>query len=177
MEKTDVHIENEEQVSEESKKVIDQLTDDVSKIIEETNGEIKTTENTIEEENIKTDDDAIVPSTPSKSIEEQENVIDTNTTVSENVLSGRANVPFKEVNGSEKEACTTIVNGIKNINNKKRELDNGDEQIQEKILDNDEQTGDQIKKIKIGESMDTLGIETKESENSVTANDAITVEV
>jgi hypothetical protein len=157
MENIDVSTENEEQVPEESKKVIDQVTDDVSKQIEQMNGEVQTIE---EEKN----DDEVVPSTTPKPIDEQENV--TNTNVSASVSPGRANVPFKEVNESEKEE-----NGIENINTKKRELDNEDEQIQEKILDNDERTGgDQTKKIKISESTDTPIVETKESENTLIVN-------
>jgi hypothetical protein len=157
MENIDVSTENEEQVPEESKKVIDQVTDDVSKQIEQMNGEVQTIE---EEKN----DDEVVPSTTPKPIDEQENV--TNTNVSASVSPGRANVPFKEVNESEKEE-----NGTDIINNKKRELDNEDEQIQEKILDNDERTGgDQTKKIKISESTDTPIVETKESENTLIVN-------
>jgi len=148
--------ENEEQVPEESKKVIDQVTDDVSKKIEQMNGEVQTIE---EEKN----DDEVVPSTTPKPIDEQENVTGTN--LSASVSPGRANVPFKEVNESEKEE-----NGTENINTKKRELDNEDEQIQEKILDNDERTGDQTKKIKISESTDTPTVETKESENNLIIN-------
>jgi hypothetical protein len=74
------------------------------------------------------------------------------------------------------ESATTV-NGTENINSKKRELDNEDEQIQEKILDNDERTGDHIKKIKTSESTDIPPIETKELENSIVVNGTSTVEV
>jgi hypothetical protein len=177
MENIEVSIENEEQVSEESKKVINRVTDDVSKNIEETNGELQTIENQIEEENVEKNDDEVVPSTTPKPTEEQENVIDTNTAVPASISPSRANVPLKEVNESEKEACKILVNGTENVNNKKRELDHEDGEIQEKILDNDERTGDPTKKIKITELTDASPVETKESENNATANGTTGVEV
>jgi hypothetical protein len=167
MEKTDVSIEREEQVPEESKKAIEQVNDDVPKKIEESIDEVRTTDN-----NVETNDDEIVPSTTPKPVEEQENVIDTNTVVPTSISPGQLNVSFKEVNES-----ATTVNGTENINSKKRELDNEDEQIQEKILDNDERTGDHIKKIKTSESTDIPPIETKELENSIVVNGTSTVEV
>jgi len=169
-------LKNEEEVPEESEKVIDQVTDDGSKKIEET--KVQTTENKIEEENVeKNDDDEVVPSTTPKPIEEQENVTDTNTIVAGSVSSDQANVPFKEVNESKKEESTSIINGTENLNNKKRELDNEDEQIQEKILHNEERTGDQTKKIKIGESTDIPTVETNELENNNIVNGNTVVEV
>jgi len=177
MEKIEISIENEDQVPEESKKVINQITDDVSKYIEETDGKVQTTENQIEGKNDGNNDDEVVPSTTPKPIEEQENVADTNVIAPASASPCRANVPFKEVNESEREECTTVVNGIENINNKKRELDNEDEQVQEKILDNNERTGDQTKKIKITESTDTPIVETKELENNATVNGTTTIEV
>jgi len=160
MENIEIFIENEDQTPEESEKVIIQLIDDISKNIEETNGEVKPTENQIEEENVgKNDDDRVVPSTAPKSNEDQENATDVNKTIPASVSPGRANVPFKEVNENEKEACSAIVNGTENINNKKREFDNEDEQVQEKNCDNDERTSDQIKKIKITESADIPTVE------------------
>jgi hypothetical protein len=160
MENIEIFIENEDQTPEESEKVIIQLIDDISKNIEETNGEVKPTENQIEEENVgKNDDDRVVPSTAPNSNEDQENAIDVNKTIPASVSPGRANVPFKEVNENEKEACSAIVNGTENINNKKREFDNEDEQVQEKNCDNDERTSDQIKKIKITESADIPTVE------------------
>lgn len=160
MENIEIFIENEDQTPEESEKVIIQLIDDISKNIEETNGEVKPTENQIEEENVgKNDDDRVVPSTAPNSNEDQENATDVNKTIPASVSPGRANVPFKEVNENEKEACSAIVNGTENINNKKREFDNEDEQVQEKNCDNDERTSDQIKKIKITESADIPTVE------------------
>jgi hypothetical protein len=166
-------VENDDQVPEASKEVLNRVTDDVLKNIEEVNDAVQTRENPIEEENIDKNDDEVVPSTTPKPIEEQENVTDTNTIVSASVSPGRANVPFKEVNESEKEEGTTIVNGTENVNNRKRELDNEDEQVQEKTLDNEERVGDQTKKIKITESMDTPAVVTKELEK----NGITTVEV
>jgi hypothetical protein len=160
MGKIEIFTENEDQVPEESEKVITQLIDDVSKNIEETNDEVKPAENQFEEENVeKNHDDSIVPSPSSNPIEDQENATDANKTVQASVSPGRANVPFKEVNESEKEACSAIVNGTDNINNKKREFNNEDEQVQEEIRDNDEQTGDQTKKVKITESTGILTVE------------------
>jgi hypothetical protein len=156
MEKIEILINNEDQVSEESKKLINQMIDHVSKIIEETIDEGQTiTENQIGEENIETNDDAVIPSTTSEPSEEQENFTDINTTASASGLSSRTNVPFKEVN------------------NRKREFDNEDEQAQENILDNNERTGDQTKKIKIVEPTDSP----KVPENNIIVNSTFAVEV
>ncbi|CAF0914314.1 unnamed protein product [Adineta steineri] len=166
MEKTDVSIENEEQVPVESKKVVDEITDDVPKKIEEPNDEIKIIENKNEDE--------VVPSTTPKQTEEQENVTEINTNIPACVSPGRVNVPFKEVNESEKEENTTPVNGTDNMNNnKKRELDNEDDQIQEKVHNNDDQT----KKIKISEATENATVETKDSENNLAVNGTTATEV
>ncbi|CAF0746090.1 unnamed protein product [Rotaria sordida] len=173
MEKTNISIENEEQVLEESGKVVDHVTDDVLKKIEEIHGEIQTIENQSINENVETNDDEVVPSTTPKPIEEQENVIDTNINVSACVSPGRSTTPFKEVNESEKETCTTIVNRTEN----KRELDNEDEQTEEKFVVNNERTGDQTKKLKINDTMGEPIVETNESEVNMIVNDTIAVEV
>jgi hypothetical protein len=99
MENIEILINNEDQVFEESKKVINQMIDHASKIIEETTDEGQTTtENQIDEGNIEKNDDGIVPFTTSESNEEQENPTDQNTTTSSQTL-----VPLKEVNDRKRE--------------------------------------------------------------------------
>ena len=169
MEKVNQPIDNEEQVPEESKQVIDRVTDDVSKTIEKINRDEKSTESKAEDKEIET-----VPSTTPKQEEEQENFIDTNPTIAS---PSRCNEPFKEVNESDNESSINIVNSTENKNNKKRELDSEDEQRrEEENVDNNEETGGQTKKIKINESTDSPITETKEPENNIIVNGTATVE-
>ena len=178
MENTEVPIENEDQVPEESKEVINQVIDDVSKNIEGTNGEVQITENQIKEGNVEKNDDEVVPSTTPKPIEEQENVTDTNTTVPPTSLSPGRVVPLKEVNESEKEEAAVMINGTENGISKKRELEQDDEPSEETTNGDDERTTvDQTKKIKICESTDTPIMETKETENNIMVNGTTAVEV
>ena len=165
MEKVDRPIDNEEQVPEESKQVIDRVTDDVSKAIEETNSDEKSIENKTEGKEIKTTtDDEVVPPTTPKQAKEQENVTNTNPTIPTIPSPSRCNGPFKEVNESENESST---NSTENKNIKKRELDNEDKQREEENADKNEEIGGQTKKIKINESTDNPITEIKEPENII----------
>jgi hypothetical protein len=150
------------------------------------NGEQTTTEETPITECVDKKEEEITPATTTateeeitKVTDEQENVIDTNSTVPSTSLSpGRANVPFKEVNESEKEEAAVVTNGIENGISKKRELEQEDEQTEETTNDNEERTaGDQTKKIKISEATDTPIMETKETENNIIVNGNTAVEV
>jgi hypothetical protein len=115
-----------------------------------------------------------------KPIDEQENVTDTNGTVPPPtcVSPGRANIPLKEVNETEKEEAvvhTNGTNGTENTLSKKRELE--DEQHEETPTDNDERVGDQTKKIKTSDVTDTPIIETNETEKNIIVNGNTAVEV
>ncbi len=190
MENTDVPIQNDEStpVVESITKIIEDsptingekpITDDTVTI----NGEQPIIEETSGTENTEIIEDEIVPSTTeetTKLIDEQENTVGTNTTVTPTCVSpGRVNVPLKEVNESEKEepASVPITNGTENTISKKRELEQEDEQPEETTNDNDERTIDQTKKIKISEAIDTPIIETKELENNIIVNGNTAVEV
>ena len=183
MENTDVPIPTEKSTS-----IVESVTEDSSKI----NGEPSSTETTVkingeqpiteETASMEKKDDEIVPSTTeeetTKLTDEQENATGTNTTVPPTCLSpGRANIPLKEVNESEKEEPTVLTNGTENTISKKRELEQEDEQPEETTNDNDERTVDQTKKIKITDATDTPIIETKESENNIIMNGNTAVEV
>lgn len=136
---------------------------------EETTTTTNTTTETVEEK------EDIVPPT-----DEQENVTDTNAIVPPTSLSpGRANIPLKEVNESEKEEPALLPNGTENGMSKKRELEQEEEPTDESNHDNDERNGlDQSKKIKISESTDTPIIETKEIDNNnIVVNGNTAVEV
>jgi hypothetical protein len=166
--------------TEETTKVVEPVTEETSKI----NGEQPIIEEPSEEVTEKTGDE--VPTTTTtiteetaKPIDEQENVTDTNLTVPPTCLSpGRANVPLKEVNESEKEepvVHTNGTNGTENTNSKKRELE--DEPHEETPNDNDERVVDQTKKIKTSEATDTPIIETPETEKNIIVNGNTAVEV
>jgi hypothetical protein len=182
MENTDTPIQNQE-----STPVVEPVTE-ITTTIENTpivNGEQITTEETPLTENGNTIEDEIVPTTTTteeeitKPTDEQENVIDTNTTVPPTSLSpGRVNIPLKEVNESEKEEAAVITNGTENGISKKRELEQEDEQTDETTNDNDERNVvDQIKKIKTSEVTDTPIMETIEPENNILVNGNTAVEV
>ena len=133
-----------------------------------------TTEETTATETVE-EKEEIVPPT-----DEQENVTDTNATVPPTSLSpGRANVPLKEVNESEKEEPALLPNGTENGLSKKRELEQEEEPTNETNNDNDERNGlDQSKKIKISEPTDTPIIESKEVDNNnIVINGNTAVEV
>jgi len=183
MENTDTPIQNQE-----STPVVESVTEETP--IETTplvNGEPTTTEETPVTENGNTIENEIVLPTPTTTTEEeitiptdeQENVTDTNTTVPPTSLSpGRANIPLKEVNESEKEEAAVITNGTENGISKKRELEQEDEQTDETTNDNDERNVvDQIKKIKTSEITDTPIMETIEPENNILVNGNTAVEV
>jgi hypothetical protein len=184
MENTDTPIQNQE-----STPVVEPVIEITPTTIENTpiiNGEQITTEETPLTENGNTIEDEIVPpSLPTteeeitKPTDEQENVIDTNTTVPPTSLSPvRANIPLKEVNESEKEEAAVITNGTENGISKKRELEQEDEQTDETTNDNDERNVvDQIKKIKTSEVTDTPIMETIEPENNILVNGNTAVEV
>jgi len=184
MENTNTPIQNQE-----STPVVESVTEETPNTITENtpiiNGGPSTTEET---ESVENNEDETVPPPPTtttteeeitKPTDEQENVIDTNTTVPPTCLSpGRVNVPLKEVNESEKEEAAVITNGTENGLSKKRELEQEDEQPEVNTNDNDERTnGDQIKKIKTSEVTDTPIIETTEPENNIIVNGNTAVEV
>ncbi|UJR31921.1 hypothetical protein I4U23_019395 [Adineta vaga] len=157
MENVNVSNENEECVPEESEKIIDQETVDVLKKKEDTQDPISTVDN-------NKDDDEVVPSTTPKQIEEQENGNEIDTNISTTIVPDRANVPFQELNESEKqEENETLANSSEVPISRKRDLDHEDEQIQDNILNHDDQT----KRIKISESTDIPTIETKEPDVTV----------
>ncbi|UJR14784.1 hypothetical protein I4U23_001772 [Adineta vaga] len=189
--------------TEESTAVVETVTDDTSKTNGEssiskdslkmngeqavmnndepkTNGEEAITEDvstkTTEEISVEKKEDEVVSS--NKSINEQENVAETSTSVPPTCVSpGRPNIPLKEVNESEKEESAVISNGTDSTNSKKRELEQEDEPAEETTNDNDERPTDQTKKIKITEIVDTPIMETKESENNIIVNGNTAVEV
>ena len=170
--------------TEESTIVTPKVTEETSTTVTETettplvNGESTTTPVTTEETTTTTETveekDEIVPPT-----DEQENVTDTNTNLPPTSLSpGRANIPLKEVNESEKDEPALLPNGTENGMSKKRELEQ-EEPSEETNNDNDERNGlDQSKKLKISESTDTPIIETKEIDNNnIVVNGNTAVEV
>ncbi|CAF3546797.1 unnamed protein product [Adineta steineri] len=186
MENTDVSVQKEESTpivelaKEDTPKINGEqaITEDTPKKI---NGEQTITEETssksIEETaSVETKEDEVIP--PRKSTE-QENVTDTNMAVPPTCVSpGRANVPLKEVNESEKEESSAVItNGTENNISKKRELEQEDEQPEETTNDNDEKTSDQTKKLRITEANDTPIIETKESEKNMIVNGNTAVEI
>jgi len=126
---------------------------------------------------IETTTTPIITEEPAKPVDEQENVTDTNVTVPPptSVSPGRANIPLKEVNESEKEEAIVHTNGTENTISKKRELE--DEQHEETSTDNDERTVDQTKKIKTSEATDIPIIETNETEKNIIVNGNTAVEV
>lgn len=171
--------------TEESTTVTPKVTEETSTTVTEieptplVNGESTTTPVTTEETTTATETveekEEIVPPT-----DEQENVTDTNTNLPPTSLSpGRANIPLKEVNESEKEEPALLPNGTENGMSKKRELEHEEESSEETNNDNDDRNGlDQSKKIKISESTDTPIIETKEADNNgIVVNGNTAVEV
>jgi hypothetical protein len=163
--------------------VVESITEETPKGIEEEDTLSKKTEEEPVSESVEKKDEEIIPVPPTttttteettKPIDEQENDTDTTPTVTPTCLSpGRVNVPLKEVNESE---TAIVTNGTENTISKKRELDQEDEQPEEKTNDNDERSGDQTKKIKISEPIDMPIMETKESENNHIVNGISAVE-
>ena len=117
------------------------------------------------------DSEAVV----AKPVDEQENATETNVPAS--VSPARANLPFKEVNESEGEECTTAANGTEMINNKKREFDHDDNEVEEKHLDDNDRAGDPSKKIKVAEDTEATPAEVNKLECTVQTNGTATVEV
>ncbi|CAF0856204.1 unnamed protein product [Adineta ricciae] len=147
-----------------------------------TNGQEATTEDvsskTMEETSVEKKQEEEETAPLNKSVTEQENVTDVCTTVPAACVSpGRANVPLKEVNESEKEESTVISNGTDSTNSKKRELEQEDESTEETATDSDDRSNDQTKKIKIAEPTETPIIEVKESEHNHLVNGNTAVEV
>ena len=171
MENTETTIQKEESTT-----VIPEVTEETpTETVPIVNGETTSVTETVEKKEEKEE-----TSTTMKSTDEQENVTDTNTTVPPASLSpGRANIPLKEVNESEKEEPTVVLpNGTENGISKKRELEQEDEVTEETTTDNDERNGlDQSKKIKISETIDTPIMETKEPEKNIIVNGNTAVEV
>ena len=163
MENTDVIVESktvEEPTIDEptkplEKKVLEQ-PEETSKTVEE--------ETTIETVELK-DEEALPASTSTdeettRPTDEQENVTGTSATVPPTSLSpGRANVPLKEVNESEKEEPAMLSNGTDTANSKKRELEQEEERPEENGADHDDRSADQTKKMKTNEPIDTPVVE------------------
>ncbi|CAF3737703.1 unnamed protein product [Rotaria sp. Silwood1] len=156
-------------------------TEDTTKSNDEQSS-ITTTEETapILENKEEEEEVAVAPTTieeeKTTSIDEQENVTDSNSTVSTASISpNRINIPLKEVNESEKEESIILTNGADNTMGKKRELEQEDEKLDATNGD-DERTGDQSKKIKISEVTDTPIMESNETENMI-MNGTTAVEV
>jgi len=160
MENTDVLVATAEQVPDVSTIVVDQVTDDLLKTIDNEKKEEPETKMNNEEVETTEETDAAAPTTTttetieSKPTEEQENVNGTSVVPAPaSVSPGRSNVPFKEVNESgSDEAAIVATNGTaENSNSKKRELDQEEEQSLEKTEETDERAGDQVKKMKLNE--------------------------
>ena len=197
MENTEAPIQAEESpaivesVAEETSKVNGELSD--TKDLLKLNGEQTATDDGLklngaettaeevssksqEETSVEKKEEEMMPSTTLMT--EQENVADTNGTMPPTCVSpGRANVPLKEVNESEKEEPTLISNGTDNTNSKKRELELEDELQEETSNDNDERSSEPTKKIKVTETSETPIMESKESEKSLIVNGNTAVEV
>ena len=167
MENADVVVIEKDQMPEET-----QVKETVVEKTEERNGTVPS----LEDEDViaveNKDSEAVV----TKPVDEQENVTETNVPAS--VSPARANLPFKEVNESEGEECTTASNGTETINNKKREFDHdADEEVEEKNLDDNDRAGDSSKKIKVAESTETPSVDANKTESTVQTNGTATVEV
>ncbi|CAF1280944.1 unnamed protein product [Adineta ricciae] len=140
-----------------------------------TNGQEATTEDvsskTMEETSVEKKQEEEETAPLNKSVTEQENVTDVCTTVPAACVSpGRANVPLKEVNESEKEESTVISNGTDSTNSKKRELEQEDESTEETATDSDDRSNDQTKKIKIAEPTETPIIEFDSIDTNIRRN-------
>ncbi|CAM4762534.1 unnamed protein product [Rotaria magnacalcarata] len=110
---------------------------------------------TNEDTSAQTTEEASVPT------DEQENVTDNNAAVaSTSVSPTRSNEPLKEVNESEKDESAALTNGAESTTSKKRELEQ--EEGKADANNDDERSGDQTKKIKIGEDTDTPIVDSKE---------------
>lgn len=173
MENTDVVVESktvEEPTIEEPTKPMEK------KMLEETEETTKSVEEETTTETVEEKEEVLVPSISTEEettrpTDEQENVTGTNTTVPPTSLSpGRANVPLKEVNESENEEPVVLSNGTETANSKKRELEQEEERPEENDGDLDDRSGDQTKKMKTNEPVDTPVIETKETEINLAVN-------
>jgi hypothetical protein len=178
MENTDALIDNVESkpvetpVIEELPPTMEMKTDEPEALKstedEETEAEVEAAPKIDTDEKKECDDD-LVPSTEedtNKSTDEQENATGTNSTVptATSLSPGRANIPLKEVNESEKDEPTIMSNGTETANSKKRELEQEEERPEENGADHDERAADQTKKMKTNETLETPLIETKEVE-------------